>query len=188
MSVKLDPSSQLSFQRPFTNGCMATLTITSRDDATVAFKVKTTAPMQYCVRPNSGTIGPHETINLEIVLQSMKTDLPLGYECKDKFLVQSIKLLPVELDLPLDYLWPAVEKYRKDQVQYHKLSCAFLDPDDPTADTTTSTTAVRAATSGSAYSAMDTSGAGWGTAFAEAVGKLVRRRVASRVSGQDQCS
>ncbi|KAJ3365093.1 phosphatidylinositol-binding protein scs2 [Allomyces javanicus] len=104
MSVKIDPASQLSFQRPFTNGCTATLTITNRDDATVAFKVKTTAPMQYCVRPKWGTIGRFESITLEIDLVPTAADLPLGYKCKDKFLVQSIKLLQAELDLPLDYL------------------------------------------------------------------------------------
>ncbi|KAJ3347303.1 phosphatidylinositol-binding protein scs2, partial [Allomyces javanicus] len=68
--------------------------------------VKTTAPMQYCVRPKSGTIGRFESITLEIDLLPTSADLPLGYKCKDKFLVQTIKLLQAELDLPLDYLLP----------------------------------------------------------------------------------
>ncbi|KNE67791.1 hypothetical protein AMAG_12512 [Allomyces macrogynus ATCC 38327] len=128
MSVELEPAGQLSFQRPFTNGCTATLTITNREDATVAFKVKTTAPKQYCVRPNSGTVGPREAIKVQVILQPTTADLPLGYKCKDKFLVQSIKLLQAELDLPLADLWPAAEKDRKDQLQEHKLRCVYLDP------------------------------------------------------------
>ncbi|KAJ3369519.1 phosphatidylinositol-binding protein scs2 [Allomyces arbusculus] len=91
---------------PFTNGCTATLTITNRENATVAFKVKTTAPKQYCVRPNSGIIGPHEAITVQVILQPTTADWPLGYKCKDKFLVQSIELLQAELDLPLEYLPP----------------------------------------------------------------------------------
>ncbi|KAJ3369521.1 phosphatidylinositol-binding protein scs2 [Allomyces arbusculus] len=128
MSVELEPTGQLSFQRPFTNGCTATLTITNREDATVAFKVKTTAPKQYCVRPNSGTVGPREDIKVQVILQPTTADWPLGYKCKDKFLVQSIKLLQSELDLPLADLWPAAEKDRKDQLQEHKLRCVYLDP------------------------------------------------------------
>ncbi|KAJ3365091.1 phosphatidylinositol-binding protein scs2 [Allomyces javanicus] len=128
MSVELEPAGQLSFQRPFTNGCTATLTITNCEDATVAFKVKTTAPKQYCVRPNSGTVGPREAIKVQVILQPTTADWPLGYKCKDKFLVQSIKLLQAELDLPLTDLWPAAEKDRKDQLQEHKLRCVYLDP------------------------------------------------------------
>lgn len=32
-------------------------------------QVKTTAPKQYCVRPNSGVLKPGETANISVMLQ-----------------------------------------------------------------------------------------------------------------------
>ncbi|KNE70340.1 hypothetical protein AMAG_14479 [Allomyces macrogynus ATCC 38327] len=190
MSIKLDPPVRLSFQRPFTNGCTVTLAITNRDDATVAFKVKTTALKQYCVRPNSGTIGPREAMKLDIILQPTTADLPLGFKCKDRFLVQSIKLMPAELSMPLADLWAKVEKERKDELQYRKLYCVFVEPDDPTASTTSAAVPALALDNDALNaSGNEPGGAGWGTALAGAGGQLVRRRVARRVSGrQDQSS
>lgn len=67
------------------------LTVTNNStDTAVAFKVKTTAPKLYCVRPNSGRIGPGESVEVSVLLQPMKEDPPLGTKCKDKFLVQSV--------------------------------------------------------------------------------------------------
>ena len=36
-----------------------TLTLRNPSNDKVGFKVKTTAPKQYCVRPNSGVVDPH---------------------------------------------------------------------------------------------------------------------------------
>ena len=55
----------------------------------VAFKVKTTAPKQYCVRPNSGRVEPGETIEILVLLQPLAQEPPPHAKCKDKFLVQS---------------------------------------------------------------------------------------------------
>ena len=38
----------------------ATLKLSNPINDIVIFKVKTTAPKQYCVRPNSGMLNPHE--------------------------------------------------------------------------------------------------------------------------------
>ena len=40
----------------------------------VAFKVKTTAPKRYCVRPNSSVIKAHESVEVRIVMQARSTD------------------------------------------------------------------------------------------------------------------
>ncbi|OAT11313.1 vesicle-associated membrane protein-associated protein B [Blastomyces gilchristii SLH14081] len=83
------PQKFLRFQRPFTREVSQTLTIENNNDEPVAFKVKTTAPKSYCVRPNSGRIGAGESIDVQVLLQAMKDDRSVGTS-KDKFLVQSV--------------------------------------------------------------------------------------------------
>lgn len=55
---------RLSFHRPslgpFTDVVTSELNLRNPTNNTVIFKVKTTAPKQYCVRPNSGVIDPHK--------------------------------------------------------------------------------------------------------------------------------
>jgi hypothetical protein len=58
----------------------------------VAFKVKTTSPKKYCVRPSSGIIEPNAVKEVQVILQSQR-EPPVSYaDCRDKFLVQCIKI------------------------------------------------------------------------------------------------
>ncbi|XP_011090861.1 vesicle-associated protein 2-2 [Sesamum indicum] len=54
----------------------------------VAFKVKTTSPKKYCVRPNVGIIKPKSTCEFTVTMQAQKS-APSEMQCKDKFLIQS---------------------------------------------------------------------------------------------------
>ncbi|XP_059439310.1 vesicle-associated protein 1-2-like isoform X2 [Corylus avellana] len=54
----------------------------------VAFKVKTTSPKKYCVRPNVGIISPKSASDFTVTMQAQRT-APPDMECKDKFLIQS---------------------------------------------------------------------------------------------------
>ncbi|XP_071702542.1 uncharacterized protein [Rutidosis leptorrhynchoides] len=54
----------------------------------VAFKVKTTNPKKYCVRPNTGVIDPKSTCDFTVTMQAQKA-APPDMICRDKFLVQS---------------------------------------------------------------------------------------------------
>ena len=45
------------------------LFLKNNSDYAVAFKVKTTAPKRYCVRPNSSVIKAHESMQVRIVMQ-----------------------------------------------------------------------------------------------------------------------
>lgn len=56
-------------------------------DQYVAFKVKTTSPKKYCVRPNIGVIKPKSTYDFTVTMQAQKT-APSDMLCKDKFLIQ----------------------------------------------------------------------------------------------------
>lgn len=57
-------------------------------DHRVCFKIKTTAPRRYCVRPNSGTIEPKSTVEIAVTLQPFSYDI--NEKNKHKFMVQSI--------------------------------------------------------------------------------------------------
>ncbi|KAK4775888.1 hypothetical protein SAY87_023849 [Trapa incisa] len=54
----------------------------------VAFKVKTTAPKKYSVRPNVGVIMPKSTSVFFVTMQA-QLSVPPDMSCKDKFLIQS---------------------------------------------------------------------------------------------------
>ncbi|XP_051127844.1 vesicle-associated protein 2-2 [Andrographis paniculata] len=57
-------------------------------DHYVAFKVKTTSPKKYCVRPNVGIVKPKSTCDFIVIMQAQKS-APSETQCKDKFLVQT---------------------------------------------------------------------------------------------------
>ena len=64
----------------------------------VGFKIKTTAPRQYCVRPNAQILKPGESQEVKVLLTPMEKLPPENYVCKDKFLVQSITCGDDELE------------------------------------------------------------------------------------------
>lgn len=47
---------------PFTDVVTTNLKLRNPSDKKVCFKVKTTAPRRYCVRPNSGSIDPGTSV------------------------------------------------------------------------------------------------------------------------------
>ncbi|EXJ55083.1 hypothetical protein A1O7_08008 [Cladophialophora yegresii CBS 114405] len=124
MSVDLQPA-ELGFRRPFNHEVTETLKLTNSNSQPVAFKVKTTAPKQYCVRPNSGMIQPNESVEVQVLLQAMKEEPPLDAKCRDKFLVQSVLTSP-DQDPNVTTLWQTVEKTAKNTIQERKIRVNFL--------------------------------------------------------------
>lgn len=122
MSVEIEPS-ELSFQRPFTKEVSEILRLRNPNSTAVAFKVKTTAPKHYCVRPNSGRIEAGQAVEVTVLLQAMKSQPEA--KCKDKFLVQSTLIHP-EFDLNGGI--PAVfETAAKNEIQEKKIKVVYLD-------------------------------------------------------------
>ena len=60
---------------PLTQLVKRSLQVSNPNNQPVAFKVKTTAPKQYCVRPNSGRIEPGEKVEV----QGWSGRVPGGY-------------------------------------------------------------------------------------------------------------
>ncbi|KAF9989646.1 phosphatidylinositol-binding protein scs2 [Mortierella antarctica] len=130
MSIELDPASQLSFRRPLTEAIKETLVIRNPTQLPIAFKVKTTAPKQYCVRPNSGRIEAGQELEVQVQMQAMREDPPVDFKCKDKFLVQSVAITAEREQLAPQDLWPTIEREAKDQIREKKIRCVFLPPMD----------------------------------------------------------
>lgn len=80
------------FPAPFTNSSTQVLTLKNTTDSRQAFKVKTTAPKLYFVRPNTSIVDPGETAEVSVIIQPFKEDPPSDYQCNDKFLVMSTPL------------------------------------------------------------------------------------------------
>ncbi|OUC49692.1 MSP domain protein [Trichinella nativa] len=97
--LQLYPEKELVFKGPFTKVVTTTLQLTNPTDKTVCFKVKTTAPKQYYVRPN--TICYFGKL---VMLQPLLHDNPA--ELRHKFMVQSA-FMP-ESGCNLDTIWKSV--------------------------------------------------------------------------------
>ncbi|TKY72019.1 Vesicle-associated protein 2-2 [Spatholobus suberectus] len=94
----------------------------------VAFKVKTTSPKKYCVRPTVGIVKPHGTCDFTVTMQAQRT-APPDLLCKDKFLVQSavVPFGTTEDDISSDL----VSQFMKDNgrhVEEKKLRVVLISP------------------------------------------------------------
>ncbi|XP_016296243.1 vesicle-associated membrane protein-associated protein A-like [Sinocyclocheilus anshuiensis] len=119
----LEPSSDLRFRGPFTDVVTTSLKLRNPSDRRVCFKVKTTAPRRYCVRPNSGVIDPGATVSISVMLQPF--DYDPNEKSKHKFMVQSI-LAPASVS-DLEAMW---KDAKPDELMDSKLRCVFDMPSD----------------------------------------------------------
>ncbi|KAI9708079.1 MAG: phosphatidylinositol-binding protein scs2 [Bogoriella megaspora] len=125
MSVELEPV-ELGFRRPFTHEVSQTLRLRNPNTDPVAFKVKTTAPKQYCVRPNSGRIETGQEVEVQVLLQAMKEDPPPDAKCRDKFLVQSVAITADKESGSTSAIWSQIESTAKGSIQEKKIRVVFL--------------------------------------------------------------
>merc|ERR1711892_993450 len=68
------PPDQITFKPPFDSVSDSSLKLCNPSDKFVAFKIKTTAPQRYCVRPNAGTIPPGDEAEIKVMLQPGQID------------------------------------------------------------------------------------------------------------------
>ncbi|XP_022946279.1 vesicle-associated protein 2-2-like isoform X2 [Cucurbita moschata] len=91
----------------------------------VAFKVKTTSPKKYCVRPNVGIILPKSTYEFSVIMQAQRA-APPDMLCRDKFLIQST-IVPsgmTEEDITASMFLKDGGKY----IEEDKLKVALISP------------------------------------------------------------
>ncbi|XP_019194837.1 PREDICTED: vesicle-associated protein 1-2-like [Ipomoea nil] len=104
-----------------------TIHLFNKTDKHVAFKVKTTNPKKYCVRPNTGVISSKSLCEFKITMQAQR-EPPPDMVCKDKFLVQS-KVVPEETS-DKDITSETFSKDDGEYVQENKLRVILVDPLD----------------------------------------------------------
>ncbi|XP_036388734.1 vesicle-associated membrane protein-associated protein B-like [Megalops cyprinoides] len=119
----LDPPHELKFRGPFTDVVTTTLKLANPTDRNVCFKVKTTAPRRYCVRPNSGVIDAGTSINVSVMLQPF--DYDPNEKSKHKFMVQSM-LAPNDMT-DMEAVWKEV---KPEELMDTKLRCVFEMPSE----------------------------------------------------------
>lgn len=119
----IDPANELAFTGPFTSPVSSIMTLTNPTERKVCFKIKTTAPKKYCVKPNSGVIDPKQVVNVTVSLQPF--DFDPNEKNRHKFMVQSTFAPDGEINQ--DTLWKEADgKLLMDS----KLGCVFILPED----------------------------------------------------------
>ncbi|AES87437.1 putative vesicle-associated membrane-protein-associated protein [Medicago truncatula] len=84
---------ELQFPFELRKQISCSLQLSNKSDNYIAFKVKTTNPKKYCVRPNNGVVLPRSTCDITVTMQGQK-EAPPDMQCKDKFLLQSVVASP----------------------------------------------------------------------------------------------
>ncbi|KAF7385731.1 hypothetical protein HZH68_013045 [Vespula germanica] len=133
----IEPEGELRFRGPFTGAPVTSyIKLINPTSNKVYFKIKTTVPKKYCVRPNSGALKPMEVAEIAVCLQPC--DFDPADKNKHKFMVQSLIAPDNDSD---DYLNNDVWKDTKpEQLMDSKLKCVFENPVTTTAATKTTTT------------------------------------------------
>ncbi|XP_019365734.1 PREDICTED: vesicle-associated membrane protein-associated protein B/C isoform X2 [Gavialis gangeticus] len=119
--LSLDPQHELRFKGPFTDVVTTNLKLGNPTDRNVCFKVKTTAPRRYCVRPNSGIIDAGTSINVSVMLQPF--DYDPNEKSKHKFMVQSM-FAPADTS-DMEAVW---KEAKPEELMDSKLRCVFELP------------------------------------------------------------
>lgn len=121
--LTIEPAHELKFVGPFCTAVSSFMRLTNPTEHVILFKIKTTAPKKYCVRPNCGILEPKDTIEITIVLQ------PFIFEAaeknKHKFMVQSM-IMP-EGDVHIETVW---KDCNPQNLMDSKLRCVFELPEE----------------------------------------------------------
>ncbi|KAK1430540.1 hypothetical protein QVD17_13354 [Tagetes erecta] len=90
--ITIDPL-ELKFTFELNKQISSSLQLTNKTDNHIGYKVKTTNPKKYCVRPNTGVVLPRSTCEIIVTMQAQK-EAPIDMQCRDKFLLQSVIASP----------------------------------------------------------------------------------------------
>ncbi|XP_035904391.1 vesicle-associated membrane protein/synaptobrevin-binding protein isoform X2 [Anopheles stephensi] len=180
--LNIDPANELKFMGPFRTAVASYMRLTNPTDHDIFFKIKTTAPKKYCVRPNCGLLEPRESQEIAIVLQPFIFDS--NEKNKHKFMVQSM-VKPDDEEINLEDLW---KKY-PEKLMDSKLRCVFecpLDSNQPAPAAELSTGAATAAATTAAASAAAAPAAATSTAISSDSGAQFASTQFSAMSNEDE--
>uniref|UniRef100_A0A7N0TCP0 MSP domain-containing protein n=1 Tax=Kalanchoe fedtschenkoi TaxID=63787 RepID=A0A7N0TCP0_KALFE len=118
----------LRFEFELNKQISCTMQLGNKSDDFVAFKVKTTNPKKYCVRPNTGVVSPHSTFDVVVTMQAQR-EAPPDLQCRDKFLLQSVvaSATATAKDITPDMF----NKDSGSRIEETKLKVVFVPPAHP---------------------------------------------------------
>lgn len=119
----LDPANELKFRGPFDDYVSVSLTIRNPTPKRIAFKIKTTAPKRYCVKPNSGVLDPEQTMKVNVLLQPFIYDP--NEKNKHKFMVQYMYLNDNEMQYSVNEILNMWKDVSNSRLLDLKLKCIF---------------------------------------------------------------
>ncbi|KAL6981735.1 Vesicle-associated protein 1-2 [Sarracenia purpurea var. burkii] len=125
--LSIEPQ-ELQFPFELKKQISCSLQLTNKTDNYVAFKVKTTNPKKYCVRPNTGVVLPRSACDVTVTMQAQK-EAPPDMQCKDKFLLQSAVASPGATTK--DITPEMFNKESGNHVEECKLRVAYVPPPQP---------------------------------------------------------
>ncbi|XP_045532081.1 vesicle-associated membrane protein-associated protein B-like isoform X2 [Pieris brassicae] len=121
----IEPQNELKFKVNlsglFDQGHTTHMKLTNPTSNTVLFKIKTTAPKKYYVRPNSGVLEPNAKVDIAITPQHFYVDPNETH--KHKFMVQSV--IAPDNKTNIDQVW---KETHPNQLMDYKLRCVFVSP------------------------------------------------------------
>lgn len=121
--LKIEPENELRFRGPFKEPVSVVMKLTNNAEKKACFKVKTTAPKRYCVKPTTGVIDPKGTVTILVTLQPFDPNDP-NEKGKHKFQVLSV--LAPEGEFNIETLW----KDTSLEINDWKLKCVLETPED----------------------------------------------------------
>jgi len=119
----IKPEHELKFRGPFNQSITSHMLLKNPTDKSILFKIKTTAPKRYCVRPNSGLLEPNNFLEVGICLQPF--DFDPNEKNRHKFMVQSV--IAPDGEFNAEQLWKEV---KPEDLMDSKLRCVFEFPDE----------------------------------------------------------
>nr|CAH8860982.1 unnamed protein product [Trichobilharzia regenti] len=122
--LEIEPKNELIFVGPFTDVITSHIKMRNPLDKPVGFKIKTTVPKCYCVKPSNGYIEPHQMIDVAVMLQ------PFSYNAAEKFnhkfMIQSI-VVPDGPRPSMEVLWKDAPRSK---LMDSRLFCLLRMPDE----------------------------------------------------------
>lgn len=115
----LSPNDNITFKSE-NDEVSGQFTITNMDESTISFKIRTTSPEKFRVRPSSGTLAAGAS---QIVLIVVQAGFQLRTVTKDRFLVMSVQI--PKMDLTPKELADVWQNSTGSKVDEYRLKCNF---------------------------------------------------------------
>mmetsp|Transcript_35800 Transcript_35800/g.57035 ORF Transcript_35800/g.57035 Transcript_35800/m.57035 type:complete len:228 (+) Transcript_35800:46-729(+) len=126
--LQVSPPEKLSFRRDKSQGNVTqSLNIRNVASKRIAFKVKTTQPKSYLVRPSSDTLEPNTATDVTIILNQPSGDDSAAPVSAHRFLIQAVELLDSETSVDKT-AWTTFDKAR---IKETRLCVELLEGDEP---------------------------------------------------------